>query len=247
MMRPPVRWADCELPEELARVIASAASAGSGANPTNLAAGRDDAAALARIRARLHASLGPSYEAPASRVLSLSRRGKWLGAAALGAVGFCLFSARPVDQAHHSLPTREAAVPAEAPLAVTPEPLPPTAAPAELTQATSIEAASPTKQPVRSASRAIKRSAAAGLAAELRGLDEIRQLLLASPTRALAAADAQQRRFAAGALGPERELLRIEALLRAGRADEAQRCATRALEASDNPPYRERIKRLFVR
>lgn len=89
-------------------------------------------------------------------------------------------------------------------------------------------------------------AAPTGLAAELRGLAEIRSVLDSSPARALSLVETQERQFAQGALGPERELLRIETLIRTGRADEAKRRATRALSASNNPPYRERIEKLFA-
>lgn len=223
MTRPPVRWADCELPEDLSRLIASAAPS------------HGETAALSRMREQLQHSLGPAFETQlsgsgrATRALSLLQRGKWLCAAALATAGLSFVSVRLIERVSR----------------------------------TSQETSSHTQQPARTGSRSTTdavsgtqrrpsaadsgpASAASGLAAELQGLAEIRRLLHTSPGRALAAAEAQQQRFAQGALGPERELLRIEALLQMGRADEAKRRASRALHASDNPPYRERIEKLFA-
>jgi hypothetical protein len=85
-----------------------------------------------------------------------------------------------------------------------------------------------------------------GLAQELRQLAEIRVQLRASPERALAAADVHEQRFAHAALGPERELLRIDALLRLGQVREARQRAERMLAAPDAHPYRAQIEKLLA-
>lgn len=85
------------------------------------------------------------------------------------------------------------------------------------------------------------------LADELRGLAQIRALLTHVPERALAAADEQQQRFARGVLGPERELLRLDALVRLGRVKEARTCAAQLQAVPENHPYRARIAALLQR
>jgi hypothetical protein len=86
-----------------------------------------------------------------------------------------------------------------------------------------------------------------GLAEELRQLEHARRLLHTSPQRALAAVRIQSRRFSHGALGAERDLVRIDALLRLGRAEDAQRLAERVLGVPDNHPYRVQIETLLSR
>lgn len=213
MTRPPVRWAHCDLPDDLSRLVASAA-------PSHA-----DDDALARMRARLHDTLGPSFETRVARPRpsSVLLRSKWLCAAALATAAVSFVAVERALQ-HTPQPTAaHASDTSHATLAQKPEP-----------------ASAPTNAP-----RAAP-APASGLAAELQGLAEIRQLLQSSPASALTAAEAQQQHFAQGALGPERELLRIEALLRSGHTDEAKRSAKRALHASNNPPYRERIEKLFA-
>lgn len=83
-----------------------------------------------------------------------------------------------------------------------------------------------------------------GLAEELRGIERIRALMAASPARALAEARAQQRRFSHGALAPERELLRVEALLRMGRVSEAT--ARAHAHGTPSEPYRQQLERLLA-
>lgn len=310
MTRPPVRWAHSDLPEELSRLIASAAPL------------EQDAAALARMRERLHDSLGPTFETrlsganPGSHVLSLLHRGKWLCAAALATAGLSFFSVQSLQTRTSTAPGNLQPVAAEVASVANLQPSAvetvanvdqqPSAAPAPRTADAqpgsdvavgsgaerrqtparaehSIRALASSERGRGSArseqgarasaglprsrgsaspeqvakastheqsSKAEKRAAASGettgLAAELRGLAEIRNVLHSSPTRALELAEAQEALFIQGALGPERELLRIEALIRAGRTDDAKRRATRMLNASNNPPYRERIEKLFA-
>jgi hypothetical protein len=81
------------------------------------------------------------------------------------------------------------------------------------------------------------------LAEELRSLARIRSEMH-NPTRALAAAARHAKRFPAGALVPERELLQLEALLKAGQAARAQRLAAR-LTGADHP-YRAQALQLLA-
>ncbi|HTU61477.1 MAG TPA: hypothetical protein VMF89_23640, partial [Polyangiales bacterium] len=85
-----------------------------------------------------------------------------------------------------------------------------------------------------------------GLAEELRQLEQIRQRLRVSPARALVEADTHARRFPQGTLGPERELLRVDALLRLGRNAEARKLADRMLAAPEGHPYRAQIEKLLT-
>jgi len=312
MTRPPVRWADSDLPEELSRVVASGGPS------------QHDDAALARMRERLHASLGPTFESrlsgssTSSHVLSLLNRSKWLCAAALASAGLSFLSVHSSQRPAREAPPLSAAAGAPlstdgAPSVAASEPpdkgaaadlldkhaalsvaedhasqtapaaaggsargraekhtgssaaaaaahahpdkhhAPPLAADEATDAALTSAGARPANQAAHGKNAAPASIAAdsgspapSGLAAELQGLAEIRRLLQTAPKRALDEAEAQETRFVSGALGPERELLRIEALLRAGRAEEAKHRARRALSASNNPPYRARIEKLFA-
>jgi hypothetical protein len=84
-----------------------------------------------------------------------------------------------------------------------------------------------------------------GLTEELRQLEVVRRLLANSPERALLAADRHARRFAGGALGPERELLRLEALLRMQRFELAEQLASRLMAAPEGHPYAAQVTQLM--
>ena len=79
----------------------------------------------------------------------------------------------------------------------------------------------------------------------MRQLESIRGWLAQSPQRALLAADEHERRFAHGALGPERELLRIDALLRLGQYERARQRGERVLAAPEAHPYRAQVANLL--
>jgi hypothetical protein len=98
--------------------------------------------------------------------------------------------------------------------------------------------------PVRAAVRAEARASGGGLGEELRQLEAIRRTLVRDPAKALVATARHARRFPQGAFGPERELLKIEALLRMDRKREAWQLASSALA---NPhPYRAQILQLMA-
>jgi hypothetical protein len=82
------------------------------------------------------------------------------------------------------------------------------------------------------------------LAEELRSLDRIRSEMR-DPARALAAAERHAKRFPAGALVPERELLQLEALLRAGQTVRARGLVTRLTSPSVQHPYRAQALQLL--
>jgi hypothetical protein len=80
---------------------------------------------------------------------------------------------------------------------------------------------------------------------ELSMLDQARRKSASAPAEALALASEHARLFPRSAFGTEREVIVIETLQRAGRADEAQARARRFLEASPRSAYRERLERLL--
>jgi hypothetical protein len=239
MNRPPVtRWANTELPEPLARALASAEPARS----------NDDAAALSRMRERLQSSIGPTFDKhvpghAAAHAIVLLKRSKWLVVSAAVSAGLAFFATRaalgpaPSVIASQPVPIAAPAVAAQE----LPAALPPAAA----------EPSLPTMPPGAAERRERKHprqpgtTAQLGLAEELKGIENIRAQLETSPAKALAAAEAQQRVFAHGVLAPERELLRIEALLRLGRVSEAKARAARARGASGDQPYRDQIANLL--
>jgi hypothetical protein len=211
-------------------------------------------AAVDRVRARLEGALGAAF-AHASRPPMAAtkhapralRAGKWLGVAAILGLGALWFAA-PARRAQPSAaPMRPALVstPAAPPAAPGPEP--------RITPAAVAVEASPQLSAAKPPARAVERRTAhpapgeLGLAEELKQLRQIRLQLATSPARALAAAAAQDRRFAHGTLGAERELLRIDALLRLGRVADAHALAARALATPGDHPYRAQIEALLAR
>jgi hypothetical protein len=81
-------------------------------------------------------------------------------------------------------------------------------------------------------------SPAQGLAAEVALLGRARSVLALDPSSALALADLHRKDFATGQLGTERELIAIDALVRLGRRDAAERRANPLLERPG--PYHDR-------
>ncbi|MDI1451324.1 hypothetical protein [Polyangium sp. 6x1] len=141
---------------------------------------------------------------------------------------------RPFPVAAASPPTPPEAV--EAP-AKTPRP-PAESAPAEATSPPKGKRAPAAPAPAASADRAAR------LAAELQALRIAREALASGDgPRALGALDDYAARFPRGHLALEAEVLRIEALSRAGDASAADR-ARRFLEAHPQSPYAERLRPL---
>jgi hypothetical protein len=66
-----------------------------------------------------------------------------------------------------------------------------------------------------------------------------------NPARTLRLLDAYQREFPRGDLGPEAKVLRIEALAKSGRKDEAAAIARAFLHADPSSPHAERIRALL--
>lgn len=237
-------WADNELAEPLRRVLDSART--------------DDDAALERMCARLETALGPAFDAtlagPSDGPLPPAqlRRFRTFAVIAVAAIGVTWWTlAHPAARS----PMAELSIPAapalSSPVAASPAlARPVAAAPAHSgyrlpERSTSALEAAPTTSQRAATSR--KRQQTPGLAEELDGLAQVRTLLETSPPRALASVDTQQKRFARGALTPERELLRLDALLRLGRTTEAQKLASQLLAAPENHPYKARIAQLLAR
>jgi hypothetical protein len=226
-----------------------------------------DDAAIARMQARLEAALGAAFDTEvvrpsAARSVSQLRRLGWLGGGAMVAVGIALWSLRP-GPPEPAMPAPESVLPVQAsgPI-VLPKPDESPASSSlpddDTTRALPAQPerrASAARQPkprpaaisVKPAPSAPSAAAEPGLAEELSGLDQIRALMFESPKRALAAAEQQQQQFPRGALRPERALLQLDALLRLGRASEAQQLAQQLLAAPANQPYRARILKLLNR
>jgi hypothetical protein len=91
----------------------------------------------------------------------------------------------------------------------------------------------------------LKPQAAATLAEELRSLAQIRSEMQ-NPARALAAVERHAKRFTAGALIPERELLELEALLKLGQTARARRVAARLTSGPGPHPYRAQAMQLVA-
>ncbi|MDP3232328.1 MAG: hypothetical protein Q8S33_16565 [Myxococcales bacterium] len=83
------------------------------------------------------------------------------------------------------------------------------------------------------------------LARELALLDVARMEVPSAPTRALATLQEHARRFPKGALGTEADLLRVEALVKAGRRAEAVRLGQRLTAQGATGPLAERVQRLL--
>lgn len=230
MTRPEERWLQGELPDDLRRVLQSAD------------VDEPSSVQLDQLRAKLGVALGPAFASPPApheaavshgyRFLSL---GKSLGLISVFVLGFgAAWWGSP--KAAPPPPTAASIAQPPAVVAVEPEPEP---APAPAV------AAAPTPPAAAVSVARHERPRPPGLGEELRQLENIRRWLARSPRRALAAADEHQRRFPRGALGPERELLRIDALLRLGQYDRARQRADRVLAAPEGHPYRAQVAALL--
>lgn len=95
----------------------------------------------------------------------------------------------------------------------------------------------PTDGPRRSPTRAT-----ADTRAEIELLRAARTALRSDPARALALTDDHRRRFAAGVLGQEREVIAVEALARLGRSEDAKRRAATFRQTFPNSAHREKVE-----
>ena len=83
------------------------------------------------------------------------------------------------------------------------------------------------------------------LGAELQARAAAQRLLPTEPRRALRLLGQHRERFPDSALAEEREVLRVEALSRAGRKREAVAAARALLGASPRGPYAARLRRIL--
>lgn len=159
---------------------------------------------------------------------------KWFG---LGVVG----GAVTIGAARLSSPAPS--VPAQAPSASVHVVAAPSSAPAPIAIASVSEPVVPSASaPAVVASTPAPRS----LAEEVASLDAARKLLAAGdPAGAIAALDKHRRDFPAGALGPEAMLVRLEALMAAGRQQEARAVGQRFLDAHPDSPLQGRVRTLI--
>jgi hypothetical protein len=107
----------------------------------------------------------------------------------------------------------------------------------------------PPAQPATPATAAGSTSAAAAaksaLAEEVAQLGRIRAVAGGDPAAALALVDEGHVRFAGGTLGPEREVIAIDALSRLGRRAEARARGEKLLARLPDGPFAERIRALI--
>ncbi|MBL8923763.1 MAG: hypothetical protein JNJ54_33215 [Myxococcaceae bacterium] len=83
------------------------------------------------------------------------------------------------------------------------------------------------------------------LARELALLDEARRDVVGAPQRALVVLERHRRQFPRGSLATEAELLRLEALVHAGRRDEAKALGAKLAGRDGAGPLAERVNRLL--
>lgn len=101
--------------------------------------------------------------------------------------------------------------------------------------------------PARSTARKPLAQDGSSLRAELKLMDAMRARVHDSPATALLHADAHEQDFPSGSLAPERELLRVEALLELHRLDDARRVAAQIERDSPGSAYARRAAALLQR
>jgi hypothetical protein len=137
--------------------------------------------------------------------------------------------------------------PSEAPSAVTvaPEPTPTVVAPSPVRPPARSAPAIVNPPAASSSAPAAPQSSADRLREESEGVRRARQLLREkNPTAALAELDRLARRYPAGPLEEEREVLTIEGLASAGRTDEARRRADRFLMERPQSVHAARVREI---
>ena len=188
-----------------------------------------------RIASTLSISSGATAaSAVAQSGLLFSKSGLWgvLSVALLAGAG-ALYTASSSPQ----VAATASATPTVATVAVAPDMQAPVLPPAA---AVPIEAAL-----VTAPAAATKRDASGALHAEISVLDRARQALETdAPEQAYRLLDQHRRRFAQGTLIPEAEALRIEALVRLGDSERAQRMTQRFLIDYPAHPLCERVSAL---
>lgn len=194
-------------------------------------------------------------EGPGGGARPLSRWMKWVGGLSLLALGLFGWLARgagaPPPIALAEIDARETIRPPPLPPPTVPDAptvAPPLADPPALVE----NAEAPTPPPLtdpsprkRAPPKAPPPAEDDALARELALLDVARTEVSSAPTRALATLQEHARRFPKGALGTEADLLRVEALVKAGRRAEAVRLGQRLTARGTTGPLAERVQRLL--
>jgi hypothetical protein len=98
---------------------------------------------------------------------------------------------------------------------------------------------------LNSAPRAVAAFDDLSIADEARLLEEARHALADNPARALELANRHQELLPSGQLGAERDFIVVDALLRLGRRDEAERRAAPRLAKSPDSLYARRLRQLL--
>lgn len=195
-------------------------------------------------------------EGPGGGARPRSRWMWWVGGLSLLALGLFGWLARgagnTVPVALAEIDARETRpspplLPPPVPAAPTVAP-PPPAEPPALVESAVVPTPQPAKEPSplkRTPTKAPPPAEEDALAKELALLDVARTEVTSAPTRALATLQEHARRFPKGALGTEADLLRVEALVKAGRRAEAVRLGQRLTAKGATGPLAERVQRLL--
>jgi hypothetical protein len=204
--------------------------------------------------ARLADRLGPVLDAPVGTT-SLSLAAKWVGAATL-VVGGSLAVLVLVRNGENRVAPPSA--PAQQPSIVATEAPADKATGSPLVAATSVErpvtreplplasTTAPRMNPVlpRAKGEAADPPTADPMVVEHALLAEARQSLASNPSRTLDLVAEHERRFPSGSLVSEREFLRVSALARLGRVEEARAARERFVATWPTSPYRDAVERL---
>lgn len=196
-----------------------------------------DANAIAPMPAELKASLLAKAPAPAKASALASPAVIGAGALGVAVVAAILWQTRSVStpDAKTPAPTTTTSASAE------PAP-PPTIEPAPAADPSSAPTPLPSARPSRPAPKADGDT----LAEESLLVGRARANLVSNPTAALSAIDEHARRFPRGELAPEREYLRVSALHRLGRDDEARARGRAYLTTHSSSPYAPAVRSLLL-
>ena len=245
-------------PEEPVRLLAGASSPFERRLLASAAQDAMPSAALQQLAQALHvpSSALPPLGAELQRTAWL---GKYVALAGLGALGVV---ASVMMSGGRATPTRAEAVPVVAVVAPAPTPAPEAVSRAEVSLAVVPPAEAPrvdvaqtqptrpkiaTPRPRASAQAQPRRSAAQDLRAELQALEAVQSALRAQHAqRAADALAAYSRRFPAGELEREAELLGVDIALARGDRELARARARELLSKPDGARYRERLDALRI-
>jgi len=225
----------------------------------------DLAAGLARFEASLAAgsAVAAAGVKPGLSLLKLGMAGIVAGGAIVGVAVFA------GGKSGNETPAKALSAPALSPVT---SPVPPTAAPTPAPAAPSTDAAAPTSSVTQEPSASQRRVPAPGRATarptqqaaqqtpaptaesrddlllrEVQQLRQIRQLVNASPSQALALANEGHATFKGGVLYQEREALALQALSALGRRSELEARGERYLRTFPNGSFSARVRQLLGR